>query len=826
MSTTAKKPQIPDHDMLRVIGRGAYGEIWLARSLTGALRAVKVVQRSNFESERSFNREFEGMSSFEPISRAHEGFMDILHVGRTDAFFYYIMELADDCEQGQHIDANHYTPKTLKSELEQRKRLPAEECIGIGLLLTEALEALHTRLLAHRDIKPANIIFVGGKPKLADIGLVAVSGQRSFVGTEGYVPHEGPGTPQADIYSLGKVLYEISMGKDRLDFPEVSTALDELPDKGRLLQLNRVFLKACANDPAKRYESAREMHDDLAVLNGVKPKKKSRAGWVVVLMLMAFAAWGALHFLPKYRTGVLTTATVETDPPGAMVLLGDKMKKSPAEFDDVEAGRRDLHVMLAGYDPVDMKVEIIPGGTLPAVKLVRSKGTLELTTQPGGGTFELRMDGKVERNGTAPATITDLPTGVYELVAHKDGRELKESVEIKRGETTAKELVFAWGSVAVTSDPAGALIFAAGEARGKTPLRIELPTGKHQVTARYQDWPEETREVTVEHGQDAALNFEFSNGSVKITSAPGGATVLQYGKEIGVTPLHIEEVKPGEVSYELRMNGYKSAVLTGTVVAKEQTFLAERLEHNQGPEPGKPWDNSLGMKFLPVGNSTLFCMWKTRVKDYAAFCDATGRHFEKPDFDQSDLHPAVKVNWYDAQAFCKWLTDKEHAEKSLEDGESYRLPTDQEWSFAVGLPDEGGNTPEERDGKIKGEYPWGKTWPPPPGTGNYADVTARKLKIAVIDGYNDTFAQTSPVGSFLANRLGLFDMGGNVWEWVQDDYKGSGKNKDWGVLRGGSWANSARDELQSSYRNVVDRADRDVIYGFRVVLVFEKAADQ
>ncbi len=828
MSTTVNKPQIPDHEMLRVIGRGAYGEIWLARSLTGALRAVKVVHRSTFESERSFNREFEGMSSFEPVSRSHEGFMDILHVGRTETFFYYIMELADDCENGQHIDASHYTPKTLKSELEKRKRLPADECIEVGLLLTTALEALHTRLLAHRDIKPANIIFVNGKPKLADIGLVAVSGQRSFVGTEGYVPHEGPGTPQADIYSLGKVLYEISMGKDRLDFPEVSTALDELPDKGRLLQLNRVLLKACANEPARRYGTAREMHDDLALLNGVKPRKSHAGRWAAAALLcLALAGWGIFHFAPKYNQGVPTAVKIETDPPGAMVLLGDKMKKSPADFEDVESGKRDLHVGLAGYDPVDMKVDIAPGVPVPPIKLARSKGSLQLATQPGGGAFELRADGKVAAKGTAPAMLNDLPTGVYELVARKDGRELKESIEIKRGETLEKELIFAWGSVAVTSDPAGAQIFAAGEARGKTPQRVELPAGRHQVTVKYQDWPEQTREVTIEHGKDAVANFEFSNGSVKITSAPGGATVLQFGKELGQTPLLIEEVKPGEVHYELQMAGYKPAVLTGTVVAKEQTFLAERLEHKQGPEAGKAWENSLGMKFLPAGDSALFCMWKVRVKDYAAFCDATGRRFEKPDFEQSDMHPVVKVNWHDAEAFCKWLTDKEHADKVLEDGESYRLPTDQEWSFAAGLPDEGGSTPEERDGKIKNEYPWGKAWPPPPGTGNYADISARKLKIPVIDGYNDTYAQTSPVGSFLANKLGLFDMGGNVWEWVQDDYKGgNGKYREWGVLRGGSWANSVRAELQLSYRNVVDRNDRDVIFGFRCVLVFEKAGEQ
>jgi formylglycine-generating enzyme required for sulfatase activity len=87
----------------------------------------------------------------------------------------------------------------------------------------------------------------------------------------------------------------------------------------------------------------------------------------------------------------------------------------------------------------------------------------------------------------------------------------------------------------------------------------------------------------------------------------------------------------------------------------------------------------------------------------------------------------------------------------------------------------------------------------------------------------DGFAQTSPAGSFKANALGIYDLGGNVWEWCAEGYNGkTGAGvRDWGVLRGGSWATSKRMELQSSYRNVVDRSDRDVIYGFRCVLAAE-----
>src|ERR1700737_893595 len=166
------------------------------------------------------------------------------------------MELADDHMAGRKIDIVHYEPRTVKAALARHKRLSAFESIQLGLSLTEALEALHVHGLTHRDIKPSNIIFIDGVPKLADIGLVAATGHQSFVGTEGYVPPEGPGTPQADIFSLGKLLYEISTGKDRLDFPEIDSRLSTRPDKEELSQLNDVLVKAWANDPKERYASA------------------------------------------------------------------------------------------------------------------------------------------------------------------------------------------------------------------------------------------------------------------------------------------------------------------------------------------------------------------------------------------------------------------------------------------------------------------------------------------------------------------------------------------------------------------------------------------
>jgi len=811
---SAQVPIIPDHELLRVIGRGAYGEIWLARTVTGALRAVKIVYRSTFESERAFLREFEGMSAFEPISRGHAGFIDILHVGRTNEYLYYSMELAYDHLSGRDIDVINYEQRTLKSDLGRQKRLSADESIHLGVSLTEALEALHARGLSHRDIKPSNIIFTEGVPKLADIGLVAASGQQSFVGTEGYVPPEGPGTPQADIYSLGKLLYETCTGKDRLDFPEIDSQLSQRPDREQLLQLNNVLVKACANDPKKRYESAADMHRDLATLErGERPRKSRTTVWLATMSILAIAGVGVWVWLhrPQPNLDLHLETTIRTEPAGALVVLGDHAQKSPATFEDLEPRKYNLRIMSPGYEPVESAVDLTSKRPVnpPAFHLVRSKGALEIQSDPPGAQFSIRSaDGQISREGITPQSIVDLPTGKYSVISHRGDWEMHDEVEVMRGETAHKSFAFVSATTNITSEPSGAEILIDGKSRGRTPLRLELPARSHDLTAHLDGWPNEQQKIEIDPKRENAVQFVFANGSVKITSAPGGATVTGNGKELGQTPLVIEEVKPGDVTYDLRLAGYKSTSVSGKVEPQQQAFLAARLEKSVGPQPGQAFTNSLGMKFIPVGDVRI-SVWETRVQDYEAFCYATSRHCEPADFAQAPTHPVVKVNWFDAMAFCKWLSEKERDENLLEDRQSYRLPTDREWSLAVGLQNETGATPQARDGKIKNEFPWGKQWPLPAGAGNYGTSQRR--------------GTTMPVGNFKANSLGLYDLGGNVWEWCADTYKGgsSGTGRDWGVLRGGSWATTNRLEMQSSYRNVVDRNERDVIYGFRCVLAPE-----
>ena len=265
-------PNIPDHTLLRCIGRGAYGEVWLVRDVIGRHQAVKIVKARNFPSPAPYEREFKGIERFASVSRQHPGLVQVLHIGRHDVggYFFYIMELADDDSGTMPLVPDRYSPRTLASELARRGHIPVRESVQIGLALCAALQHLHERQLVHRDIKPSNIIFVEGRVKIADIGLVAhittSADEMTRLGTEGYLAPEGPGTPQADLYALGKVLYEISMGRDRWQFPEFPTTVGTRPDQDDLRRLHEIILTACEHDPANRYPSATEMHAALARL--------------------------------------------------------------------------------------------------------------------------------------------------------------------------------------------------------------------------------------------------------------------------------------------------------------------------------------------------------------------------------------------------------------------------------------------------------------------------------------------------------------------------------------------------------------------------------
>jgi formylglycine-generating enzyme required for sulfatase activity len=251
-----------------------------------------------------------------------------------------------------------------------------------------------------------------------------------------------------------------------------------------------------------------------------------------------------------------------------------------------------------------------------------------------------------------------------------------------------------------------------------------------------------------------------------------------------------------------------------------------------------PYVNGLGMKFMPVpifggptaGQRVLFSIWDTRVQDYDFFAKETERDRFGVTFPQGPTHPAVSVSWDDAQAFCEWLTGREQVAGRLPTGWRYRLPNDHEWSCAVGIGtmEDATKTPKWNLDNAQNNfvYPWGKQWPPPPGSGNFlgeetlpamaaGDFPSGVTSKEVIAGYRDGFLETSPVGSFKANQFGLFDMTGNVLQWCADWFDERQIDR---VLRGSAWPDGVKCLLFSSWRTHYHPGGTDGYVGFRCVL--------
>ncbi|HEY2343315.1 MAG TPA: SUMF1/EgtB/PvdO family nonheme iron enzyme, partial [Chthoniobacteraceae bacterium] len=230
------------------------------------------------------------------------------------------------------------------------------------------------------------------------------------------------------------------------------------------------------------------------------------------------------------------------------------------------------------------------------------------------------------------------------------------------------------------------------------------------------------------------------------------------------------------------------------------------------------------MQFVPDGTiGVLFSKWDTRVKDFETYVAETheepgkpvyslgkepgadglystdhGDTWRRPGFAQTLNDPVIGVSWSEANAFCAWLSKKE--------GRTYRLPTDDEWNRAVG----------------SAKYPWGKSWPPKAVDGNFASEEAKDGNwpddYRLVPGLRDGHGRTSPVGSYHANAWGLYDMGGNVWQWCADAHGPDGDPSE-RLMRGASWSSYDEATLHSNYRGHGSINYRATNLGFRCVLV-------
>lgn len=831
-------PNIPDHEVLRKIGGGAYGEVWMARAVTGALRAVKVVFREDFSDERTFEREFEGILKFEPISRDHPGLVHILHVGRSPdatSFYYYVMELGDDTHTGQEINPVEYEARTLRADGTTGVRLDTDLCIEVGLSLSEALAHLHSCGLAHRDVKPSNVIFVNGKAKLADIGLVAARGQRTFVGTEGFVPPEGPGSAQADVYSLGKVLYEIATGKDRLDFPELP---DELPgglERKRWLELNRIICEICEPRISKRtIDHADKLADALRSLRRGKRRPRRRQSiYATTLILLGFTAWASWEHL---KTSPLLPWHQPT-PPADIIAEGQYRIGTSPEGAEVYDGEGEL------IATTTTRTFTAPVGTKLSY-IIRKNGYRQLRiedTVTADSITEPMLIFRRLQNFTPPISgekwedhlgTTYLPLGEEHISSgYVNSRIWQDFLRTTKRNPKSSETL----EISENGKPSEIILASRPDIIAFTDwlrvggIRGGFLTQDNQIIAKIED-PFEHPRLSRKARREKLRPFriivrEYAYGAIQLTSQPRGADVYVNGLGVGNTaspPLLIPKVKPGPIELLLILEGYKPLTLKAQVNSGQNLPLTAILQENQGVIFGKSWENGIGMKFEPIGPDLMASAWETRVRDYDIFVEETkAKRPRQPGFPQSPDHPVIYVSRNDATAFCKWLTQREREAERISLTHTYRLPTDLEWSRMAGLDFEVGDGPIQRDANKPSLHPWGTGWPPPEKFANYADSSAAPLSDTepdrLIPDYQDGFPRTAPVASFEPNSYGLFDISGNIQEWISDDISSS-TDSPLGVVRGGGWNSYLEENLLIGWRNPVPSGFHGSYYGFRIVL--------
>lgn len=292
-------PVVPNYELLRLIGQGGFGQVWLARNqVTEDYFAVKVLAPS-------CSVEVEGLRRYMQQAGTLSGLVPIHEVGKADEGYYYVMPLADDVKGAATIRSlDRYEPKTLHWCYKNQPPYSPEEVVELGAQLLRTLEDLHEAGLTHCDVKPANIIQIEGRWLLSDIGLLARTDQfPTGRGTLEFLPPERRCDHSADLYALAKTQFLLVSGASIYRFDDFVNGRLSLPyESPRTDRLREILDRACHAVPETRYQAARDMRNDLEAIASIpvplpprrRPSKRSRSwkrmaiGAIAVALLVAF----------------------------------------------------------------------------------------------------------------------------------------------------------------------------------------------------------------------------------------------------------------------------------------------------------------------------------------------------------------------------------------------------------------------------------------------------------------------------------------------------------------------------------------------------------
>jgi formylglycine-generating enzyme required for sulfatase activity len=570
--------------------------------------------------------------------------------------------------------------------------------------------------------------------------------------------------------------------------------------------------------------------------------------------------------LPKLPGKLMLSTTPDTRT--EVYVNQQAMGFTPVLLQDLAAGQHDISLRPQRYLRFDTQVEIQGMGQTQtlAVPLQPAWATLGLTTKPAGATISI--DGVDV--GVAPASIEVLQ-GQHELQVHKPGfKNWQMQLDVvAQVDQVLPEIVLEVkdGKLSINSDPAGASVTIGSEYRGQTPLKLVLAPGKsYRVRISKAGFEPIDKQVTINADTQDVLNNQLQPilGILNLQVQPADAQLFVDGKpfampansmpansatvrlSLSASPHQIRLVKPGYATYQTSITPQPG--LAQQLLVQLQTEDAARVAQiptsitsSLGPvlQLILPGQFAMGAERREPGRRSNEIEKQVELTRpyYLGIHEITNEQYKRFDSQHDsgilgravltgDDRPVVNLAWDDAVRFCNWLSQRDGLPLAYEQKggrwqtvapmtTGYRLPTEAEWAWAG----------RYAAGPKPTRFPWGDVMPPTSVDANYADVSAENMVTYTLSGYNDHFRGPAPVGSFSANAYGLFDMAGNVSEWIHDYYgmdTPTSKLTDplgpdtgeYHVIKGSNYTHGRFSELRWAYRDYGSQARTDV--GFRI----------